>query len=528
MASVYRTCFHPFVTAARPGIREGALLGRRRPPWGLGPALLLSMMLPGPSAFAAESARPSPAPPIKAQELPAGPYEPSWDSLRDHYQTPEWFLEAKFGIFIHWGLYAVPAYHNEWYARHMYATFAHWHTEHYGPPEKFGYKDFIPLFKAEKYDPGQWADLFRKAGAKYVVPVAEHHDGFAMYDSALTRWCAAKMGPKRDLIGELATAVRKQGLIFGLSNHRMEHHTFMYPAAGVKSDQFDPAFADFYGPPVPGQMNDGNASPQFQEEWLARCQELVDKYHPQMVYFDNGVNDRAYDEVKLRFAAYYYNRAAEWGLEASIATKDSAYLAGSILDFEKAARGPTEILHGAWQIDDQIGNSWGYVNDIRYRTTSVILHELVTTVSRGGNLLLNVSPRADGTIPDEQQQILLEVGRWLGTNGEAIYGAHPWTKSLEGKMCFTAKTNALYAICLSWPASEARIESLATGQKLEGKVESVTLLGQTNVIEFTQDSTGLRLKLPGNAPPLAPGVLKITGLKITPPASRTPGRRRSR
>ncbi len=172
----------------------------------------------------------------KAAPLPSGPFQPTWDSIRRHYHVPGWFEQAKFGIFIHWGLYAVPAYHNEWYARHMYGAFAQYHTDHYGPPDKFGYKDFIPLFKAEKFDPDAWATLFKKAGAKYVVPVGEHHDGFAMWDSSLTRWCAGKMGPKRDLIGDLARAVKKQGLVFGVSSHRMEHHS-LYNRVGAGDAQ---------------------------------------------------------------------------------------------------------------------------------------------------------------------------------------------------------------------------------------------------------------------------------------------------
>jgi len=159
----------------------------------------------------------------------------------------------------------------------MYTSDVAWHTEHYGPPDQFGYKDFIPLFTVPRYDPSAWAALFKESGAHYVVPVAEHHDGFAMWDSDITPWCAGKMGPKRDLIGEL---VRAQNLIFGVSSHRMEHHTFMYPAQGVPNDQFDPKYASFYGPPVPGHMNDGNASAAFQEDWLARNQELIDKYRP--------------------------------------------------------------------------------------------------------------------------------------------------------------------------------------------------------------------------------------------------------
>lgn len=193
-------------------------------------------------------------------------FQPTWESLKENYQTPEWFNQAKFGIFIHWGLYAVPAYHNEWYSRHMYGQFAEYHTQKYGAPDKFGYKDFIPMFKAENYNPDAWAKLFKDAGAKYVVPVAEHHDGFAMYDSALTKWDVMDMGPHRDLMGDLGKAVRKQNLIFGLSSHRMEHHTFMYPTTKRATDLFDPQYADFYGPPQPGEMNDGKATKEFQAD----------------------------------------------------------------------------------------------------------------------------------------------------------------------------------------------------------------------------------------------------------------------
>src|SRR5688572_19384939 len=207
-------------------------------------------------------------------------YEPTWESLQQ-YSVPQWFMEDKLGIFIHWGVYAVPAFANEWYARNMYQQgspeFKH-HQETWGQHSKFGYKDFIPMFKAENFDADAWVDLFRRAGAKYVVPVAEHHDGFAMYDSALTRWDAKDMGPRRDLVGELAEATRSAGLTFCLSNHRMEHWDFMLPAAGLANDLYDPAYADFYGPPQhplekphPGEVFAGKAAPQsaqFLEEWL--------------------------------------------------------------------------------------------------------------------------------------------------------------------------------------------------------------------------------------------------------------------
>jgi alpha-L-fucosidase len=444
---------------------------------------------------------------VRAVDIPAGPFRPTWESVRENYKVPAWFGEAKFGIFIHWGLYAVPAHHNEWYARHMYSNpqIAKWHAENFGPQDKFGYKEFIPLFKAEKYDPAAWAEVFEASGAKYVIPVAEHHDGFAMYDSALTKWCAGKMGPKRDLIGELASAVRQCGLKFGVSSHRMEHHTFMYPTLkDLKHDQFDPQFADFYGPPIPGHMNDANASPEFQADWLARCAELVDKYQPDMFWFDNGINDRAYDPVKLKFAAYYYNRAAEWKKPVSISTKEEAYLAGSIRDFEKASRGPKEIRdHEPWQIDDVISDrSWGYVSNMKYRSPASVLHELIDTVSKGGNLLLNISPKADGTIPDEQQQILRAVGAWLTTNGEAIYGTKPWTKFGEGKVRYTTKGDALYAIFLDWPGDEAIVPAVAGDA-------TVTLLGHDRTLQSSKDGDRLRVKMPEKKAGELAYVLKI-------------------
>ncbi len=454
---------------------------------------------------------------------PKGPFEPTWDSIKQNYKTPDWFKSAKFGIFIHWGLYSIPAYHNEWYSKHMYGAFAQWHTDHYGPPDIFGYKDFIPMFKAEKFDPNKWAEIFKSSGAKFVVPVAEHHDGFAMWDSDITPWCAGKLGPKRDLIGELATAVRNQGLIFGLSSHRMEHHTFMYPSPNVKSDQFDPRFKDFYGPPVPGNMNDGNASPEFQEDWLLRCEELVDKYHPQLVYFDNGVNTRAYDPIKLRFAAYYYNRANERHEQVSITTKEDAYLYGSIRDYEKVgARSPKTISPGYWLIDDPIGNTWGYTTDETFSSSATVLGKLIDTVSKGGALMLNVSPNGEGELVDPQPQRLAEIGQWLAVNGHAIYDTHPWTTYGEGPSManqgnrrfapgdyrFTVNAKTLNAIAMSWPGGHAQIKSLPD---TIGTVKTVTLL-ESGDLKFTQDKTGLNIDLPNNRPAGPYYVLEITGL----------------
>ena len=442
--------------------------------------------------------------------IPDGPFQATWQSMQRLYRPPHWFNEAKFGIFIHWGLYSVPAYHNEWYARHMYGAFAQWHTNHFGPPDKFGYKDFIPLFTARNFDPDSWAELFKKSGAKYVVPVAEHHDGFAMWDSALTPWCAGKMGPKRDIIGDLAHAIRKQNMVFGVSSHRMEHHDFMYPTTKVKTDLFDPRYAGFYGPPVPGDMNDGNASVAFQNDWLARCQELIDKYEPQMLWFDNGVNSRSYDRVKLECAAYYYNRALRWHKEVTISTKGTAYLAGSVTDFEKSSRGPKSSLGGCWQIDDQIAdNSWGYVSNLHYRTVHSIIGELIDTVSKGGNLLLNISPKADGTIPEEQREILLGIGAWLDVNGEAIYGSEPWKPFSDRQFHFTTKKNVLYAL---GDQSPAVIPFTVLGQA--AKVTRVRMLGQSANLLFSISDSNLIVDVPRAVPNELPFVLKLSLLEI--------------
>ena len=515
-----------------------------------GSALLApAFSLPG-SAFG-QTGAPAGAPDAYARPraIPDGPVKPTWASVRDHHHTPAWFNPGKFGIFIHWGLYSIPAHGNEWYIKHMYTSDVAWHTEHYGAPDKFGYKDFIPLFKVPKYDPIAWAQLFAAAGAKYVVPVAEHHDGFAMWDSNITPWCAGKMGPKRDLTGELAAAVRKQNLIFGLSTHRMEHHDFAYPRAGVSNDQFDPKYAGFYGPPVPGDMNDGGASQVFQEDWLARVQELVDKYEPQMIYFDNGVNPRNYDPIKLRAAAYYFNQAAKWGKDVTFATKDYAYLAGSVQDFEKSNRAPKWIYPAAWQVDDSIGSTWGYTDGMSVRPPASIITELIELSSMGGNLMLNISPMGDGSIPDVQQKCLLAVGEWLRLNGEGIYDSRPWRIMGEGPgiptecppdwkggstadqttairedagtprrgnpttdatFRFTTANGHLYAFGMRYPAGTATLKSFGTSA---AKIERVTLLGaMSQTLLFKQTSDSLQVTLPPTAPiPGMPYTLRLEG-----------------
>ena len=451
-----------------------------------------------------------------------GPYEPTWDSLKANYHLPEWLTDAKFGIFIHWGLYSIPAHHNEWYEKHMYGPDAAWHAAHYGPLDKFGYKDFIPLFTVPKFDPDDWAALFKQAGARIVLPTAEHHDWFSLWDSAVTPWNSARMGPKRDLIGELAKAVRAQGMRFGVTNHSMEHYTFIDPVpAGTKTDLNDPAYADFYW------VDHSDARLQkFFELWVAKNEELIDKYQPDVLWFDNGVNPRVLDPLKLKVAAYYYNRALQWGKGVAISTKFHAFLAGGITDHERMMRAPVLLQDNPWLVHDTIGSTWGYTEGMRIGSPGGFIRTLVDVVSKNGIFLLNVSPKGDGSIPDDQRRVLLAIGGWLQANGEAIYGTHVWKLAGEGQLQiprgqaatgrdirFTTKGDTLYAILLAWPGAKAVITSIVPGG-IAGAVEKVELLGSPGALTFSQGADGLSVQLPVEKPNDYAFVLRITGLKL--------------
>lgn len=454
--------------------------------------------------------------------IPAGPFAATWDSIEKNYQAPAWFKEARFGIFMHWGLYAVPAHRNEWYEKHMYGSLLAWHTEHFGPPEKFGYKDFIPLFKQEKFNAEEWANLFKKAGAKFVMPTAQHHDNFALWESEVTPFNAKTMGPRRDLIGELGAAVRKAGMKFGVSNHGVENFTFINPGAeldarlkAAKADLYDPAWSKFYN--VADRSS--QAMTDFLTDWVNRNLELIDKYQPDILWFDNGINLRVLDPLKLHVAAYYYNRAKQWGKDVSISTKYIAYAPsnddtkqiGSIIDFEKTgSRSPADIRPGPWMVDDAIGSTWGYTTGMRVMGSGAIINRLIDTASKDGTYLLNLSPMADGTIPPDQQRALLEIGAWLAVNGEAIYGTHVWTKYGENDWHFTVKDGALYAMG-SPIGGEAVITSISSAV---GKVAKVEQLGSSNAVDFSQDENGLKVRLTNSQPGKLPRALRITGLNL--------------
>lgn len=456
-----------------------------------------------------------------------GKYKDTWDSLQQ-YRAPLWYEKAKFGIFIHWGIYSVPAFGSEWYSRNMYIQgskeYEH-HLKTYGKHKDFGYKDFIPMFKAENFDAGEWVKLFKDAGAQYVIPVAEHHDGFQMYDSDLSVWNSMKMGPKRDVLGEITKECINAKLINGASSHRVEHWFFMGHGKDFDSDIKEPLKrGDFYWPAMPeADHHDLFSKPapsdEYLEDWLCRCCEIVDKYRPKIIYFDWWIQHSAVKPYLKKFAAYYYNRAEEWGKEVVINYKHDAFAFGTaVVDIERGQFADAKPY--IWQTDTAAAkNSWCYTENNHYKTSSQIIRDLADIVSKNGRLLLNIGPKADGTIPDEDRKILLDIGQWLSVNGEAIYGAKLWRKSGEGPtqiqegqfadseekpytsedIRFTVNGSYLYAICLNMKNKNSiSIKSLAEADaskapNFHGIIRSVEVLGYDKSPKWIRDSTGLKI-----------------------------------
>ena len=454
-----------------------------------------------------------------------GKYDDTPESLGD-YRVPRWYEDMKFGIFIHWGVYSVPAFDNEWYSRNMYIqgskAYEH-HIQTYGKHKDFGYKDFIPMFKAEKFDPKEWAKLFKAAGAQYVMPVAEHHDGFQMYESELSLWNAKNMGPCRDVLGELCEAFEEEGLIGCASSHRAEHWFFMSHGREFESDIKEPlSRGDFYWPAMPERdhhdiYSEPAPTDEFLEDWLFRCCELVDKYRPKAVYFDWWIQHTAVEPYLRKFAAYYYNRAEEWGTGAVINYKHDAFAFGTAVpDIERGQF--AEAQPYIWQTDRAVAkNTWCNTEGNSYKNAAQIIRDLVDIVRKNGRLLLNIGPRADGTIADEDRDILLEIGEWLSVNGEAIYGAKPWRVSGEGPtkvtggqfsdndekpythedIRFVSNHGCIYAICLNMRGRDRIcIKSLAESEDANkpefcGHIGSVVRLGSELPPEWERDGSGL-------------------------------------
>ena len=474
--------------------------------------------------------------------IAAGRFKDNWNSLSAH-QTPAWYRRGKLGIFIHWGIYSVPAFGNEWYSRNMYnkedRAFAH-HVETYGPHKDFGYKDFIPMFTGKNFSAERWVKTFKDAGARFVVPVLEHHDGFAMYDSAFNRWNAKNMGPCRDVGGELKAECEKQGLRFCASTHRAEHYFFMNLGRTFESDvDPDAEWFDFYAPAV----DDDRFGPQtmfattdavdgaepdcaWLEDWMVRTCEIIDKYRPQLLYFDWWIQNRAFKPYLKKIAAYYYNRADEWGEEVTIDYKHNAFALGTAtLDIERGALG--DISPRPWQTDTAIGKrSWGYTKDNEFKSACNVVTTLIDVVSKNGMLLLNLGPKPDGTFTDEETAVLRDLGAWLKINGEGIYDTVPYKFYKEGETAgssgmfsegdvaytehdfrFTYHNGTLYAFQMK-PSKTITLKSLHT-DRCGTCVKNVTVLGENAVESFSCGNDGLTVRLKNEPQTELPLCLKI-------------------
>jgi len=416
-----------------------------------------------------------------------------------------------------------------------------YHVQHYGHPSKFGYKDFIPMFKAEKFDPDEWAELFKKAGAKFAGPVAEHHDGFSMWDSEVNEWNAAKMGPKRDVVGELERAIRKQGMKFMVSFHHAWNWWY-YPHWRKEFDTSDPKYSGLYGP-IHNQDADHDLkwyeqdkpNKEFLEKWKEKIREVIDKYKPDLIWFDGGLA-QIQEKYKKEIFAYYFNKALEWGKEVTITYKGHSIPPGfGVVDYECGWE--NELTYHRWITDTdiavggkEVAGRWSYIHGIEYKSTTRLIHYLVDNVSKNGYLLLNVGPKANGEIPEPAKKRLLEMGEWLKINGEAIYGTSPWVTYGEGPtkpklrgllaereevfytaddIRFTVKNNALYAILLGWPGGGKQITIKSLQRLYKGEVNSVMMLGVDKELEWSLTKKGLKVKIPKEKPCEHAYVIKI-------------------
>lgn len=457
-----------------------------------------------------------------------GPYRPDWDSLASH-PVPSWYREKRLGIFLHWGVFSVPAYH-DWYARNMYIKDSpeyKWHLEHYGAHRDFGYKDFIPSFTMENYDPAEWVRLFREAGADYIVPVAEHHDGFQNYRSELSHWNAAEMGPKRDIMGDLLYEADCAGMTLGASSHRVEHWWFLSHGKEIDSDvKTDLRPDDLYWPAQKeaDNVHDLFSKPvpddEFLTDWLLRCCEIVDRYHPRIMYFDWWIQHSAVKPYLMRFAAYYFNRAEAWG-GCVINYKHDAFPWGiGVPDIERGQF--SEAKPFLWQSDTSVmRNSWCYSKGGVYKTPREILWDLIDVVSKNGRLLINFGPAPDGTFTPDDLNILRTMKEWMNDNDEAIHSSGLWRIAQEGPtrveegqfsdgkakeytskdIRFTCRGSNIYAMVMKCPADGMiHIESLreADASRLplwHGIVRDVNILGLGSPVRWTRDDKALHVDL---------------------------------
>jgi alpha-L-fucosidase len=470
-----------------------------------------------------------------------------WDELC-HFNTPQWFKDAKFGIYTHWGVYAVGACgpNVSWYPYNMYREgteqYKH-HCERFGHPSKVGYKDLIPKFDAAKFDPDEWAEIFAGSGAKFAGPVAEHCDGFAMWDSQLTTWNAKLMGPKRDIAGELEKAYRKAGLSYMASFHHGLNWRW-YPHWMKGWDVSNPEYAGLYGElhntewdskpaQEPGFMyNQDLPTVKAQELWLNKIIEFIDKYGPDYIWLENDLEFIG-DYYKRAALSYYFDYAASCGKEVVLSYKNHNLPVGAgLYNMERGHF--QDLTYFDWICDTTIDSyeAWGYMENAEYKTGRRLIHYLVDNVSKNGYLLLNVGPKPNGEIPEEAKAVLKEIGEWLKVNGEAVYGTRPWVlpgagptvmevygEGLDnhdvpytaGDIRFTEKDDVLYAICLGEIGDRVLIPEIGDQfyRTYLGEIESVSLLGDGGELPWKKEKPNLVINTAGVKVQKNANVLKI-------------------
>ncbi|MDR0521231.1 MAG: alpha-L-fucosidase [Planctomycetaceae bacterium] len=475
-----------------------------------------------------------------------GSFKPTDESLAT-YQCPDWFRDAKFGIWSHWGPASV-ARAGGWYAQRMYQEGSREYKRHvnqYGHPSEFGYKDVIHLWKAERWNPNELMKLYKKAGAKYFVCVGVHHDNFFLWNSKLHRWNSVNMGPKKDVAALWQQAAKKEGLYFGLSEHVAASYTWLQKAkgsdkngdkAGILYDGANPEFYDLYHEPAaPDDKAWFTKNPKWQRQWFDRVQELIDNYHPDLFYSDGKLPfDRTGREFGRGLVAHYYNQGAKTNSAGVVYNCKEVANGRWVADYERAAA--ADIQKEPWQTDSCISGEWYYSDNIKeqgkYKTGEEIIQMLVDIVSKNGNLLLNVPLTPEGEHDAAQLKVLETIADWFAVNGEAIYGTRPWTVFGEGTdaaakhkadghgplkgvwdtrkyqaddLRFTTKGNALYVFCMEKPAGDVVVKT-----PIGKKVSSVKLLGSGEAVQWTQNETGLTLRKPENPPKFKTIVYKMT------------------